>query len=655
MAAPLNLTFEDDSDLANWGVFVGVSAWTTKAWSSNTGVAGSGCMYFTDAGWGLMMERKNIDVPLNNNYSLTVTVKVDAWTSSNNLNLKVIGLSDVEPSIDISDKTTFSVVTLNGVADKATSGHIQISGDGDTSKPKIWLDNLIFNDNIEEVLPYTVKWERKTPGSDPVWFSTGSNTRSIGYGEVGANKRLYAAYDGNKIKILNAATGADVGDLTMTGVSGGARALNTVRVTSDGKIFGTNLTTDASTSEYKIYMWSSEASAPTSALTYSASANRLGDNFEIKGSYTAGTAVIYAATGTNTNVLKWTQSGANAAFNPIPTVIALPNMPVTWGTPAYVSALGGGSSKFWASGRSSEYVREFVPDGSSTTGYASIAGIASADYFADGSDEYLALALPATFNGQVQKVAAAGGIWADRTGTTLAQFPPLGTSSASGLGDITTQANADGSFTVFVLSTNNGIGAYEVLSSQGATPITLLSFTAEALAGAVKLNWSTASETNNANFVIYRNDEPIAMIEGAGTSSETHTYSYLDNTVIPGVSYTYVLADVDYDQEETRYNSQAITVKIDSDLPEMNFVIGSAYPNPFNPQTVIPLELKKDAMVKVSLFDVKGRLVKNILNSQLSSGNHDIRLTSENLSSGSYLVQIIIDDAVHVSKITYKK
>ena len=56
-------------------------------------------------------------------------------------------------------------------------------------------------------------------------------------------------------------------------------------------------------------------------------------------------------------------------------------------------------------------------------------------------------------------------------------------------------------------------------------PITLKSFTAQAKNGTVELAWNTASETDNAQFLIYRNSELIATVDGAGTSSEPHNYS----------------------------------------------------------------------------------------------------------------------------------
>lgn len=211
-------------------------------------------------------------------------------------------------------------------------------------------------------------------------------------------------------------------------------------------------------------------------------------------------------------------------------------------------------------------------------------------------------------------------------------------------------------------TTNYGITAAQYKNWDDASfeeelplPITLASFTAEAQNGLVELNWVTASETNNANFIIYRDGVALASIEGAGTSTESNAYSYTDNSVVPGVSYTYVLADIDFANEETRYESHAVRVKVVANQIEEKFILSSAYPNPFNPTTILPLELNESALVHVSLFDLNGKMLKEVLNSELNAGQYDIRVNSDNLSSGTYLLRILVDNSLSVQKITFNK
>lgn len=91
---------------------------------------------------------------------------------------------------------------------------------------------------------------------------------------------------------VNAVTGT-FGTALLTGgsISGGTRAFNTVAVTSDGVIYGGNLSTNSTTSPYRVYRWASQAaSAPT--VHYSGNAGlpgaRVGDDLTVFGSDATG-------------------------------------------------------------------------------------------------------------------------------------------------------------------------------------------------------------------------------------------------------------------------------------------------------------------------------------------------------------------------------
>ncbi len=189
----------------------------------------------------------------------------------------------------------------------------------------------------------------------------------------------------------------------------------------------------------------------------------------------------------------------------------------------------------------------------------------------------------------------------------------------------------------------------------GATPIELSSFVANTDAGVVKLSWETASETNNASFVVYRNNVLLTKVEGAGTTSATNNYTYTDATVIPGVEYTYVLADVDYENNETKYESKAVVVTVDNDVEDASFEIGTAYPNPFNPSTVVPVELSRDAIVNAKIYTLNGREIATLVNGTMNAGSHELRINASNMTTGLYLVKVMVEDVVNVQKIAFVK
>jgi hypothetical protein len=73
--------------------------------------------------------------------------------------------------------------------------------------------------------------------------------------------------------------------------------------------------------------------------------------------------------------------------------------------------------------------------------------------------------------------------------------------------------------------------------------------------GVVIVKWSTESELSNAGFNILRSARKTgefrvinaALIPGAGTSGEKHTYSFTDTTAAPNGTYYYQIEDVSFD------------------------------------------------------------------------------------------------------------
>ena len=184
-------------------------------------------------------------------------------------------------------------------------------------------------------------------------------------------------------------------------------------------------------------------------------------------------------------------------------------------------------------------------------------------------------------------------------------------------------------------------------------PITLIKFEATSRNGAVFLTWQTATETENTAFRIYRDGEMIAELEGAGTTTEPHSYSYTDQYLIPGRTYSYVLADVDYQRKETKHPEIKVEAKAEGVTPDYN--IGSAYPNPFNPITKVPLNLATNMEVRAILYDTAGHRVHDIYSGQMNAGSHDLKIDGAGLSTGIYLLQVYMNDAVHVQKIALMK
>lgn len=62
----------------------------------------------------------------------------------------------------------------------------------------------------------------------------------------------------------------------------------------------------------------------------------------------------------------------------------------------------------------------------------------------------------------------------------------------------------------------------------------------------------------------------------------------------------------------------------DNEVLTPNLLTATNYPNPFNPETTISFNMPKAGHAEVAVFNLKGQLVKTILNDQIATGNHNI-------------------------------
>ncbi|MHB2148978.1 T9SS type A sorting domain-containing protein [Calditrichota bacterium LG25] len=105
---------------------------------------------------------------------------------------------------------------------------------------------------------------------------------------------------------------------------------------------------------------------------------------------------------------------------------------------------------------------------------------------------------------------------------------------------------------------------------------------------------------------------------------------------------TMYLADYDYNCV-TVWEKQPTAIKEGGQIVARVFNLYANYPNPFNPTTTIPFELKKRAHVELKVFDVQGREIATLVNQTMDMGVHKFEYNASNLSSGIYFYQLRVD------------
>jgi len=94
--------------------------------------------------------------------------------------------------------------------------------------------------------------------------------------------------------------------------------------------------------------------------------------------------------------------------------------------------------------------------------------------------------------------------------------------------------------------------------------------------------------------------------------------------------------------QDTSNCSQVLSTEIQGPV---SYALYNAYPNPFNPVTTLRYTLPEDAMVNITIYDMMGRVVNNLVSSQQRAGYNSVQWNGTNdagqpVSAGVYLYTI---------------
>jgi hypothetical protein len=248
-------------------------------------------------------------------------------------------------------------------------------------------------------------------------------------------------------------------------------------------------------------------------------------------------------------------------------------------------------------------------------------------------------------------VSTLGGI-DDATQVTMYQR------STVGMGLFTERSTSYDSGADELVASTGSFGEFVLASDSQPLPVELAGFEATVNGDAVRLSWSTASETRNASFQIQRRPvEPsrrdgstgwktVGVVEGSGTTSQAQSYRFADEDLpYEAERLTYRLRQVDTDG--SAHLSETVT--IERGVQELQLL--GTHPNPARQRATVRYALPEKQETTIRLYDILGRRVRTVLNEN-REGRHERTLDVGALPSGVYFLRLRAGGETRTQKLT---
>ena len=160
----------------------------------------------------------------------------------------------------------------------------------------------------------------------------------------------------------------------------------------------------------------------------------------------------------------------------------------------------------------------------------------------------------------------------------------------------------------------------------------------------IHLSWDLSSADDFQYFDLDRSlSEDFAVYE---TFTLTDTV-FLDPNYTLNEPQFYRLSAIDHSGNVSDYSDivEAAVLAIDEEVIPDSYALYQNYPNPFNPVTTIRYDLPERAVVSIRIFDIKGRIIRTLVQETHDPGRRVVvwdatNQNGEDVSAGMYMYMI---------------
>lgn len=199
-------------------------------------------------------------------------------------------------------------------------------------------------------------------------------------------------------------------------------------------------------------------------------------------------------------------------------------------------------------------------------------------------------------------------------------------------------------------SANENVRDIDMWDAQNGTAVSTNGLILRKLTGSPDWDTLSAPGIEWLNSVVYQDSTHIWAASGGGDViySTDGGASWLVDTVFSGygINDIYVRGDYRYlamSNGEIFFTDSAPTPVIDypgTSVKPTSFTLSKPYPNPFNPVTKLGFTLPARSYVTLSVFDVSGKRIWDLVQGWRQAGLHEVTFKGSHLASGIYIYRL---------------
>jgi predicted GH43/DUF377 family glycosyl hydrolase len=194
-------------------------------------------------------------------------------------------------------------------------------------------------------------------------------------------------------------------------------------------------------------------------------------------------------------------------------------------------------------------------------------------------------------------------------------------------------------------------------SQSTLVPTLLQSYAAVPTESGIRVDWRLSEAGSGMQFSALRCERPdntYAVLRDATVAGSGLDYSMTDDNVVPGSEYRYRVDVTDEDGTRVLFETEFVST------PVRVVELLTVARNPFHGSLYIDYSITRPGPVRLDIYDVKGRLVRTLVDAPQEAGKHSarwfgLRRDGSSAASGVYFVRLESHGQVRTQKAVMAK